>query len=304
MPQFLDWFVDREKQYQGFLKMIARETPKQIMLVEAPAGMGKTWLIQRLRHECRTRQIPLALFDFRDRRPWDYLTLVRQARDQLGPAHFNAMTAVINAATSVEVRITPGEAAGGAGGGGVEMHLATEGGTIADSEIRVGDVAGGHIIKDNFFVVRADSETVRRAIEVRITDAFFTCLVELSADQVVAFLFDSYEEITQEADRWIQAQFLTRIRDGLLPNLVTVLAGRENLPDLSSGWEHCVARTGLAPFNLEHVTEYLREKRQLTNLSPEEIALLVQASGGTPGLLGTLADNLAVESESDDGDWL
>ncbi len=299
MPQFLDWFVDREKQYQGFLKMIARETPKQIMLVEAPAGMGKTWLIQRLRHECRSQAIPVTLFDFRDRRPWDYLTLVRQARDQLGPAHFNPMTAVINAATSVEVRV-----ADEGGGGGVEMHLATEGGAITDSEIQVGDVAGGHIIKDNFFIVRADSETVRRSIEVRITDAFFSCLVTLAADQVVVFLFDSYEEITQEADRWIQAQFLARIRDGLLPNLITVLAGRENLPDLSSGWEHCVARTGLAPFDLEDVTEYLREKRRLTDLSPEQIALLVQASGGAPGLLGTLADNLAVESESDDGEWL
>jgi hypothetical protein len=299
MPQYVDWFVNREKQRQGFLAMIARETPKQIMLVEAPADMGKTWLIQRLRHECRSRRIPVALFDFRDRRPWDYLTIVRQARDQLGPAHFNAMTEVINASTGMEVRVTSGS-----GAGGVDMQIGADGGTVTDSQVSVGDVAGRDIIKDNFFFVQADSQTARRAIEIRITDAFFACLTELTANQVVVFLFDSYEEVTAEADRWLQAQFLTRIRDGLQENLIVVLAGR-HVPEFESGWQSVVARTGLTPFDVPIVQEYFLEKRGLTGLDAEKIALLAQASGGNPGLMGTLADNIAMESAPGaDEDWI
>ena len=105
MSKYLDWFVDRKKQYDGFLKMVGRGTPKQIMFVEAEADMGKTWLIQHLCHECRTQQIPFARFDFSGRRPLDYLAMVRHARDELGPAHFNPMTEIINAATGVTVRI-------------------------------------------------------------------------------------------------------------------------------------------------------------------------------------------------------
>ncbi|RMF37223.1 MAG: hypothetical protein D6759_02555 [Chloroflexi bacterium] len=294
MTAYVDWFVDREKQFQGFLKMVARETEKQVMLVQAPAEMGKTWLIQRLRHECRSRGIPVAHFDFRDRRPWDYLTIVRQARDQLGPAYFNPMTQVINASTGVNVQITTG-----AGAGGVDLSIADAGGQVVESEVAVGDVAGRDIIKDNFFFVQADSETARRAIEIRITDAFFACLEALCREQVVAFLFDSYEDVTEEADRWLRAYLLARVRDGLLPNLVIVLAGRE-VPPFDTSWRHCLARTGLHPFDKEDVVEYIVRKRGLTDLDLETI---YRTSGGHPGLLGKMADIAALESEEDE-DWL
>ena len=71
MPDYVDWFVDREKQFQGFLKMLARETPKSIMLVEAPADMGKTWLLQKMRHHSGGNGVPVLYVDFRDRRPYD-----------------------------------------------------------------------------------------------------------------------------------------------------------------------------------------------------------------------------------------
>ncbi len=294
-PQYLAWFVNREKQHRGFMKMLARETPKQIMLVEAPANMGKTWLIQVLRHECRSRDVPVGHFDFRDRRPWDYLTLVRQARDQLGPASFNPMTQIINELTGIEIRLTTGP-----GEGEVALDVATDGGTVADSTISVGDVAGRDIVKDNFFFVHADSETARRAVEVRITDAFFACLERLTGRGLAVFLFDSYEEVTEEADAWIQGQLLTRVRDGQLVNVLVVLAGRR-VPALGSGWRHIVARTGLEPFAPEHVREYIVERRGLADLDVETIW---RTSGGNPGLLGMMADIAAAEGQGDDEDWL
>ena len=51
--------------------MLACETPKSIMLIEAPADMGKTWLLQKMRHHCAGNGVPVLYVDFRDRRPYD-----------------------------------------------------------------------------------------------------------------------------------------------------------------------------------------------------------------------------------------
>jgi hypothetical protein len=297
MKEYVAWFVDREKQTQGFLKMLRGETgDKTIMVIQAPAEMGKTWTVQRMRHECSLQQAPSAHFDFRDRRPWDYLALVRQARDQMGAPHFNALTQTINASTGVNIQLTTG-----GGAGGVDLGLATQGGQISDSQVEVGDVAGRDIVKDNFFYVQADSDTTRRAIEARINDAFFTCLAELSQEKPLVFFFDSYEEVTKEADRWIQSQLLARIRDGQLPRTIVILAGRE-LPEFErSSWRHCLVTTGLTAFELSHISEYILEKRGLANL---DVDTILKTSGGHPGLLGKMADIAALEMEDQDDDWL
>ena len=133
-----------------------------------------------------------------------------------------------------------------------------------------------------------------------LTDAFFTCLDHLSEEQVVAFLFDSYENVTNEADRWLQTQFLTRIRDGLLPNVVVVMAGRE-VPRFDRVWRPHVARTGLEPFDASYVREYILDRRGLTQLDVDTVLL---TSGGSPGLLAQMADIAAIQLDDFDDDWL
>ncbi len=49
MADPMEWFVNRLKQLQGFQKMTRGETDKCIMAIRAPAEMGKSWLIQRMR---------------------------------------------------------------------------------------------------------------------------------------------------------------------------------------------------------------------------------------------------------------
>jgi hypothetical protein len=91
----VDCFVDREKQFDGFLKMIGGQTSKQIMFVEAPEEMGKTWLIGRLLHECLDRGLSVARIDFRDGK-WDHIDIVSKARSQLGTDHFSKMTQLMD----------------------------------------------------------------------------------------------------------------------------------------------------------------------------------------------------------------
>jgi len=297
MPDYVDWFVNREKQYQGFQKMLAGETTRSIMLVEAPADMGKTWLIQRMRHLCEEQKIPSVFVNFRDRRAHDYLSLVRVARDQVGSDAFNHLTQTINNFTSVNINIL---------GGGQSRGLNVGDLSAAQGNVNVNlqEVAGGSIIKDNVirdnqFYVQADSDVARRAAEIQINDAFFSCLGEVLKKTSIVFLFDSYEDITKEADQWIRDYLLPRVAEGSLGKVLVIIAGR-GVPELDADMKQLIAKTGLTLFTEDHVKEYIQAKRKLSGL---DLSTIFKTSGGYPGLLAKMADVAAMDTE-DDEDWL
>jgi hypothetical protein len=291
--KYVKWFVNREKQRRGFIKMLERETLRQIMFVEAPNGMGKTWLIGRLRHECKVRGVPVAHFDFWGGRPMDYLAMVRQARDQLGPAHFNAMTQIINEATSITVKVDVESQRRG----DVNISL----GDVTDSEVTIGDVAGGSIVKDNFFEVKADSDEIRQRTRARVLDSFFGCLLALSQEQVAVFLFDTYEDVQDEARQWVEGELLIRVRHEQLPNVLVVLAGKET-PRLDlSAWDQFLRLTDLALFTPEDVRQYL-ERRGQTHL---DLNTIIATSGGHPAKLGEMVDTAALSRVTEEEeDWI
>lgn len=297
MPDYVDWFVNREKQYQGFQKMLAGETTRAIMLVEAPADMGKTWLIQRMRHLCEEQKVASVLVNFRDRRAHDYLSLVRVARDQIGAEHFNHLTQTINNFTSVNINILGGGQSKGVNVG----DLAAAQGNV---NLNLQEVAGGSIIKDNVvrdnqFYIQADSDVARRAAEIQINDAFFACLGEVLKKGPAVFLFDSYEDVTKEADQWIRDYLLARLSDGTIGQTLIIIAGRA-APELSGDLKQLIAKTGLTLFTEDHVKEYIQTKRKLDGL---DLATIFKTSGGYPGLLAKMADVAAMDDE-DDEDWL
>ena len=293
MSDYVNWFVNREKQYHGFLKMLAHETPKAIMLIEAPADMGKTWLIQTMRHHCDQNGVPAMHIDFRDRRPYDYLSLVRRARDQMGASYFNPLTETINNFTSVNINLAAGSSSGGVKFGDIDVR------DLTDSSLHIQEIAGGNIVKDNQFHIQADSDTARRAAEIRINDAFFACLATLREKGPVVFLFDSYEEVTPEAEYWLCDHLLLQMNEEQLSNTLVIIAGRKT-PDLGAALKPLVAKTGLDLFLEEHVREYIVDRRQIKGLDVETI---VKTCGGFPGLLAKMADLASMDAQDDD-DWL
>jgi len=293
MPDYVNWFVNREKQYHGFLKMLAHETPKTIMLIEAPADMGKTWLIQKMRHYCDQNGVPAMHIDFRDRRPYDYLSLARRVRDQMGARYFNPLTETINNFTGVNINLSAGSSSGGVKFGDIDVR------DLTDSSLHIQEIAGGDIVKDNQFHIQADSEMARRAAEIRINDAFFACLAKLREKGPVVFLFDSYEEVTPEAECWLCDHLILQMNEGQLSNALIIIAGRKT-PDLGPALKPFAAKTGLDLFLEEHVREYIVDRRRIEGLDLETI---VKTSGGFPGLLAKMAD-LASMDVQDDDDWL
>lgn len=295
-------FVDRLKQLERFRKSLEGASGRRIILITAGPGMGKSWLLRRFAQEAGQRGASPVLIDFSDGQAYDVLTLVRRFRDALGPEHFNRLTAAINEATSP--RLVIGDS-GGPASASIDLGGAQAG------DVRIGDVAGRNIIKDNFFIVQTDNPLLLQAIEDRVTQVFFECMADAVAAAPALFLFDSYERTTQEgerwvsnaADRWIQRELLGRIRDGKLPNTVVVLAGRR-LPEFDTLWAQVVGRLDLELFTVADVAQYLRENRGLGTLSDADVQTLYTAIQGNPQLLGIIGDNLEQTARPNtDDDW-
>jgi hypothetical protein len=296
-------FVDRLQQLDRFRRSLEGASGRKIILISAGPGMGKSWLLRRFAQEAAARGASSCLIDFSDGQAYDVLTLLRRFRDALGAEQFNRLTAAINEATSP--RLIIGDAAAG-GAAPLDFSGAQAG------DITIGDVAGGSIIKDNYFIVQTDNPLLLQAIEDRVTQVFFESLDDLVARRPALFLFDSYERTSQEgerwvpnaADRWIRRELLTRIAEGRLANTVVVLAGRR-LPEFDgAAWSDVVGRLELEFFTVEDVAQYLRENRGLAALTDTEVQTLFTAIQGNPQLLGIIGDNLEQAARpAADEDW-
>lgn len=103
-------FVDREKKFLGFQKLLQPTTRQSVMLIEAPQDMGKSWLVSKMQRYCQmpAAEIPVAQLDFRNPRQiheiQDFLGLVRFIRDRLAAPHiFSNLNATINSFTEAGV---------------------------------------------------------------------------------------------------------------------------------------------------------------------------------------------------------
>jgi hypothetical protein len=300
-------FVNRVKQSDIFSRMLEGQTRRRIMVITAGAGLGKSWLLRLFAAEAISRKLPLAQLDFADGQAYDALALVLGCRDALGAEHFTAVDLAISEATTTRVALS---ASGATTTAPVNIGIGNEN-TLTSSTISVSDV-GNTIVRDNSFYIQADNPILRQAIEDRINSAFFESLDALSARSRVVFLFDTYERNTLDsqrwsssaADRWIAGQVLARIRDGKLPNVIAVLAGRR-APEFGVEWNEALGTISLDLLECSHVTEYLRERRGLSNISDEQAQVLCQAVAGNPQVMGMIGDNLeqANKPQVADDEW-
>jgi hypothetical protein len=303
MPRTLrELFVNRTRQTEAFRKMLDGQTSRRIMLLTAGPGMGKSWLCQIFAQEAVARGLPLAQVDFADGQAYDPLLLVRRCRDAFGGQHFNAVTQAINDATAARLEVAASAAVN----------------TVTIAPSAAGAISGtinaevGTIVKDNLFVLQADTPIARQALEDRINTAFFECLAALCQQQKAVFLFDTYERASLEperwapgaADRWVSGQLLARIREGRLTNAIAVLSGRR-APEFGAEWNDVLGRMSLDVLDCADIRVYLRERRGLAAITDAEADRLCQAVAGVPQVLGLIGDNLELANapKSRDDEW-
>jgi hypothetical protein len=353
-------FVDRERKYRGFQKLLQPSTRQAIMIIEAPKDMGKTWVIGKMRLHCQEPDVnlPVAQIDFRNPRQLheiqDFLGLVRLLRDELdAPDHFQDLNATISQFTAVvshggqETTIRPElvtvwrlleqyfnledlatlcfqlsinfeNLAGSTLSSKARelvsyceqrqlmpqlLALCRENRPHVDWSLPAAGANEGAVTvsdreNDGGAPLLVQSDVERRHAERQISQAFFEGLTRLVEEQGTAvFLFDSFEMAPQEAERWLLKQLLLRLRDGAIPRIVVVIAGRKT-PDITDlQIDHLVVKTGLSAFNETYIREYFEQRRNINDLDFHTITL---TSGGVPGILAMMAEHALLTQQEDD----
>jgi hypothetical protein len=158
--------------------------------------------------------------------------------------------------------------------------------------------AGDAVVEDRLAPLADEGTRGRGLVDRRINEAFFDCLAGLAGDLPVALFFDGCEQAPGEAMDWIRHELLDRLRTGELNNLVVILAGRTR-PDLSDvDVDRLLVEVELDGFDEDRVGEFLAAYR--LEVGAEELAFLARASGGVPGMLARMVDNLRAEHDSRD----
>ncbi len=353
-----DYFVNQERKFLGFQKLLRPETRQAVMLIQATKDMGKTWLAGRMQHHCQEPSVdlPAVYVDFRNPKQdhHNFLGLVRLIRQQLNqPAYFNQLNEIINSFSDgpltavsglgllrqnivnsfnleeirslcLDIAINHEELVG-------ESLSAKAGSLVAYcqrrrlltklisrcAELRMQIVwwdgldayrvetavsdqpTNDAITNDNMGILRTDSAADQTRVERQINDAFFAALTALVADRApVVLLFDSYEAIKPDADRWLRHELLARLRDSQLSELVIIITGRQT-PDLSElNMSNLLVPTHLEPFDEPTVREYFAERRKVAIELDWRTILLT--SGGIPGALAMMADHAMATATADD----
>lgn len=344
-----------------------------VMLIEAPTGMGKTFLVKRMRHHTQIEsQLPIVHIDFRERRAHDTLWLVRYIRDQLSkivpPYIFDDLTTTINQYTTPatpvsSLRTTMKKLLLTLEGQPLEVSVdlvairqnlnefgVTEIRTITfDLGLKFDDLIGEnlaakvidlidrcerfklldqlvlwgagelpHLVwweelvpepaaaqstaadaspEDHGGDLQASSQQARQLAIKQINRAFSSCLRRVLDSHRLVLLFDSFEDATDEAEAWIHDQLLVPMFDNRFENLLVIVSGRQTY-DIRDR-KPLVGKTGLDPFSLDDVREYLLEKR---NIQEDDIEKVFKYSRGLPSVLATMADVASMTSEDED-DW-
>jgi hypothetical protein len=149
--------------------------------------------------------------------------------------------------------------------------------------------------------IQAFSQREREHAEQQINQVFFECLSKLANEgSCIVFLFDAVEKAPPKASQWIQRELLVRLRQDKLPSTKVIMTGRKtyDLTDLEI--RHLLVETSLNPFTDKHIQEYVFDRRGITGY---ELSFFVDASGGVPGLLALMADNVARKYQDDDDDF-
>lgn len=371
MSKFRDpLFVDREKKYRGFKKLLEPETTQSVMLIKSPEKMGKTWLAMKFELHCNTPTVdlPVARINFRNPldqlKVTDHLAWIRLLRDRLDqPKYFHQLNATINqltvgtsysATTSTPTRriaelaeamtkvfnlaelrqqalfldlqfenidgntlfekaygIISHFARRNSIGALFEMLEAERShidwkdqyadlyNDLSFEEIQPErDINGSTVDLKATMVGTTDEELVHA--ERLLNDAFFDAIANIIAVRgQIVFLLDAFESAPQIAADFITNQLLVRLLDERLSDMVIVISGRE-IPDVSDlGIRHLVVETGLDSFNAQYVRDFMISREIPADTGGGVDAALL-FSGGVPGILALMADQVKLTLQGDD----
>lgn len=304
-------FVNRDEELKIIRKMrLGDSQAPRILLVKAPKGMGKTWLLRQAQREHRDLQVGFLSLSHKVPFAADPIVFVQNLSKQIRGVDWAEVNEILQQAGEVKVVVQrDGRDKPQVSRRGIMRLLDRFRGVFAQleresppAEITFGDQA--HIQGDVFtgnkyeFNLNAPDDPNDRELGILLTglsDAFIRALGVFTRSTPALLLLDDYgdrptvtEPITEPiTEKWLLNAFLPSIRDGTLDGVLVVIAG-EKVPEFDRDWKNVAKATELGNFPEPVVTELWTERY---GRPEKEIEYAMSFSRGIPHLLAQMADN-------------
>jgi hypothetical protein len=263
-------FVNRDAELNYLRKMRTDPQAARILLIKAPTGMGKSWLLSRARHE--HGNLPVGFVHLGQHFALDPIALIRSLSEQMPETNWEAVDKILEQL-----------------GKNYTITLQREGQAHPPASIEFGDHTriDGDVVGGDKIIFSADEPLVREQLTAELSQAFMTVLGSFQPCEPALILFDAYEQRTLDVEKWLLEMFLPHIRVGTLRGVLVVIAGRD-VPQFDRNWRLVVVSTELAGIPTTAIREYWVKRRKLPE---EEVAYAIKFSGGSPQLMALMADN-------------
>lgn len=237
-PDLKDVHVDRDTEDHLFKEMVHGQRMEHVLLIQAPRGMGKSFLLQKWWDDCEGMlrgKVNMKAMTY------SVIEILGELCQHLGSERFDQYYARCQ------------EFARQAG---IQIERSTFLNSPIDASL------GG-----------PDSEQ-RKLRRQLLTDAFFADLASLRQEgQPVVLLFDTFEKASDEVKEWISGIFLSRVQR--YPWLVVVVAGQET-PVLDRDWSRLFLTVSLQKLEKDDVRKFVR--RLELSFSEETIDVLYDST--------------------------
>ncbi len=286
-PELRGWFVDRDVEIGHFLAMLDSGGPC-ILLLTGNSGMGKSWLMDVLYHECSLREIPQSEIRFGGK-PYDFMAVCRKIRDDLGAMKFGPFTDLLNWCTTPDYKLVLKWRA--AEFLKQDWNQWFEALTVEQDDTR-------HSVRDNLKVF-LHPQLARYRVSNKLTAQLIrdaSSLIASEQHSLVCF-FDHVDMdetgagTDPETQQWLWMDFIPSLArqaiSGTGKRLIAVVAARK-AQTLESTCENVTRRVEIKNLQREHVTEYATYHGISNPWSSN--ALWVLSQEGCPHLLGQALD--------------
>lgn len=280
-------FIDREEEIRNLQEKLHEEggSKDSLVLVHGQTGIGKTQLFAKFLRLCNENEIRVAYADLSAQ---DYLGLIDDIEMGLGPDGFEELEQVYEDVV-IRAQVEKGRlmvdrleqewqsAPDTRQAGALHInapvnadHVAFAGRDVVYKNAKISNV---------YNIMVGDTEDAQRLNKKKITQAFRSCIREISRQQTIAILLDHWEEAQDPLRDWIREHLVEPATQFAMKKALIVLCRDELTEDMDN-------QTGIFPlalplFSREVALNYWCSR----GLSPEDFSSLGLEIYSLPRLL-------------------
>ncbi len=280
-----NWFVDREKELEVFLKFIRRQTTFSILGFKATGGHGKSWLLRRFKQVCEKELIIPIMLDFNISKSYSYNEAILMTKQIYKDFEFKKLNTTMNTLSAININLTNSN--------NTPTSVELKDTTIENSEI--GNIVGRDLwlIQGNAFSISKPTtdEEYYRSI---ISENFFLDLEEIAQLRKIpiVWIIDTAENIGADTNKWLNEHLFIPICEGRFTHQLVLIAGRE-ISLYERDWLGAVKINELFAFSFDAFQQYVNIRG--VNMPSDTLEAVHKGFKGLPQYLAMFVDGILSE---------